>query len=382
MRRCLQSLACFPVMTRAVADGDFPNAPEAAPVFHDLVVCGDSSGAVVAAISAKREGRSVIWVNPTGFPGGMSASGLGAADFLGCRSTFGGIGSEFHDGVANACGTDFVRRFRPRVSRQVFEQMIKAAGVTVVWNERLDRTPGKGVAMDGSRITSITAPGGRTYRGKMFIDATCVGDFIAAAGVTFTVGREPESQHGKDMAGLGRGDTKPRLHCGQRDKDRVVRGVDPWVRPGDLRLPALIEPLAGDGRKVDVDDPYPGGAPHGQRLRDHSARLRGKTKGSRFDQSWLVRHGAGRDVAQPERRHRGRHRHGLRCRRAGRAVACPSGETRSRRADRPARGMEACSPEEALKPAASACVSANEGTVSELRSSGSLTSSHRLKTFY
>ena len=65
---------------------------------HDIVVYGDSSGAVIAAISAKREGRSVIWVNPTGFPGGMSASGLGATDFLGRRNTFGGIASEFYDG--------------------------------------------------------------------------------------------------------------------------------------------------------------------------------------------------------------------------------------------------------------------------------------------
>ena len=67
---------------------------------YDLVVYGDSSGAVVAAISAKREGRSVIFVNPTGFPGGMTASGLGATDFLGKRGTFGGIASEFYDGVA------------------------------------------------------------------------------------------------------------------------------------------------------------------------------------------------------------------------------------------------------------------------------------------
>ena len=64
---------------------------QSAPESHDVVVYGDSSGAVVAAISAKREGRSVILINPTSFPGGMSASGLGATDFLGYRNTFGGI---------------------------------------------------------------------------------------------------------------------------------------------------------------------------------------------------------------------------------------------------------------------------------------------------
>jgi hypothetical protein len=314
-------------MTRACAGAASGEAPEAVTVVHDLVVYGDSSGAVVAAISAKREGRSVIWVNPTSFPGGMSASGLGATDFLGYRSTFGGIASEFYDGVAKAYGTDFVRSFEPRIGRQVFERMIKEAGVTVVYNERLDRTPGKGVATDGRRIRSITTLGGRTYAGKMFIDATYVGDLMAAAGVSFTVGREPESRYGEDIAGVRRGDTKPRVHYGQRDKDHFVKEVDPWVKPGDpasgllphihriegltngqgdrkiqaynyrvclttdpanrmpidkppgyreidhelllrnfeagdLRLPALIEPLAGDGQKVDWNNMHAVGSDH------------------------------------------------------------------------------------------------------------------------
>ncbi len=283
---------------------------------HDVVVYGDSSGAVVAAISAKREGRSVIWVNPTAFAGGMSASGLGATDFLGKQGTFGGIAAEFYRGVAKAYGTDFVRSFEPHVGKTVFEQMIADAGVTVVYNEMLDRTSGKGVTMEGKRIKAITTLSGKTYRGKMFIDATYVGDLMGAAGVTYTVGREPESQYGEDMNGVRRGDTNPRVHYGQKDKDHFVKEVDPYVKPGDptsgllphvnkiegltngqgdkkiqaynyrvcltsnpdnripiekppgyreidhelllrnfdagdMRLPALVEPLAGPGQKVD-----------------------------------------------------------------------------------------------------------------------------------
>ncbi len=207
-------------------------APETTSV-HDVVVYGDSSGAVVAAIAAKREGRSVILVNPTGFPGGMSSSGLGATDFLGQRGTFGGIASEFYDGVAKAYGTDFVRSFEPHVGKQVFEQMIQAAGVTVIYSEKLDRTPGKGVTMVGKRIKAITTLSGKTFPGKMFIDATYVGDLLAEAGVTYTVGREPERQYGEDLAGVRRGDTQPRVHYGQRDKDHFVKAVDPYVKPGD-----------------------------------------------------------------------------------------------------------------------------------------------------
>lgn len=196
------------------------------------MIYGDSSGAVVAAISAKRQGRSVIWVNPTGFPGGMSSSGLGATDFLSFRTTFGGIASEFYDAVAKAYGVDFVRSFEPHVCKQVFESLIADAGVEVVYNELLDRTPGKGVKMDGKRISSITTLNGKTYSGKMFIDATYVGDLMAAAGVTYTVCREAESQYGEDMAGVRRGDTNPRVHYMQKDKDHFVAEVDPYKTIG------------------------------------------------------------------------------------------------------------------------------------------------------
>lgn len=207
-------------------------APAEAPIY-DVVVYGDSSGAVTAAIAAKREGRSVILVNPTGFPGGMSASGLGASDFLGKRHTFGGIASEFYDAIAAAYGEKYIRSFEPHVGRRVFEKMIADAGLRIDYNEALDRTPGKGVTMAGKRITAITMLSGKTYRGRMFIDATYVGDLMAAAGVAYTVGREPEKQYGEDMAGVRRGDTQPRVHYTQRDKDHFIKDVDPYVRPGD-----------------------------------------------------------------------------------------------------------------------------------------------------
>ena len=106
----------------AYASGAAPVAAEQGEQrVYDVVAYGDSSGAVIAAIAAKREGRSVIWVNPTGFPGGMSSSGLGATDFLGRRNTFGGIASEFYDGIAAAYGTNYIRSFEPHIGKQVFE---------------------------------------------------------------------------------------------------------------------------------------------------------------------------------------------------------------------------------------------------------------------
>ena len=202
-----------------------------AGMIYDVVVYGDSSGAVTAAVAAKRQGLSVILVNPTGFLGGMSASGLGATDFLGQRKTFGGIASEFYEGINAAYGNKHVRSFEPHEGERVFKKLIADAGVQVLFDEKLNRETG--VKMDGKRIVSITTLSGKTFHGKMFIDATYVGDLMAAAGVTYTVGREPESQYGEDLAGVRRGDTKPRAHYTQGDKDHFTAKVDGYLTPGD-----------------------------------------------------------------------------------------------------------------------------------------------------
>lgn len=200
---------------------------------YDIVVYGDSSAAVTAAIAASRQGRSVALVNPVAYLGGMTTNGLGATDFLGRRNTFGGITSQLYDDIAKRYGKEYVRSFEPHVGTQAFQDLVAAHPIDIYYNQRLDRTPGKGVAMDGPRINAITTTTGQTFNGKMFIDATYVGDLMAAAGVTYTVGREPESQYNEDLAGVRRGDTQPRRHYTQRDKDHFIKDVDPYLVPGD-----------------------------------------------------------------------------------------------------------------------------------------------------
>lgn len=239
----VNSRTTLALVLAALVNLPLAHSADSMPVY-DLVVYGDSSAAVTAAIQAKRMGLNVVLVNPTNFPGGMSASGLGATDFLGKRGTFGGIASEFYDAIAAAYGAEFVRSFEPHVGQQVFSQMIASADVTVDFNEQLDRSPGKGVTMKGQRIEAITMLSGKTYHGKMFIDATYVGDLMAAAGVSYTVGREAESVYNEDLAGVRRGDTKPRVHYTQRDKDHFTKKVDPFVVPGDKNsglLPLIFQ---------------------------------------------------------------------------------------------------------------------------------------------
>jgi hypothetical protein len=94
----------------------------------------------------------------------------------------------------------------------------------VLHDEWLDRGPG-GVEMVEGRIRSFRSLGGRVYRGEMFIDATYEGDLMAAAGVTFRVGREANSEYGEQWNGVQTGVFH---HAHQ-----FVHEVDPYLVPGD-----------------------------------------------------------------------------------------------------------------------------------------------------
>lgn len=201
-----------------------------AEAIHDLVIYGDSAAAVSAAIQAKRSGMSVVLVNSTGFLGGMTCSGLSASD-INDRSAVGGIALELYQRIGKRYGKDYVDFFEPHVAQEQVNATVREAGIEVVMNERLDRK--NGIGKQGIRIVSISTLSGKTYRGSMFIDASYTCDLMAAAGVSYTVGREANEQYGETINGAERGDTKPRKHYTQKDKDHFIRKVDPYVKPGD-----------------------------------------------------------------------------------------------------------------------------------------------------
>ncbi len=93
--------------------------------------------------------------------------------------------------------------FEPHVAEQVFEDFIREHAIEVRHDEWLDRE--HGVKKLGDRIASITThsrsdgeePRKSTFAGRMFIDATYEGDLMAAAGVSYQVGRESSDQYGE-----------------------------------------------------------------------------------------------------------------------------------------------------------------------------------------
>ena len=65
---------------------------------------------------------------------------------------------------------------------------------------------------------------GRTFAGRMFIDATYEGDLMAAAGVQYAIGRESNAQYGETLNGV---------QTQQAKYHQFEKPVDPYLKPGD-----------------------------------------------------------------------------------------------------------------------------------------------------
>src|SRR5690606_7136008 len=113
--------------------------------------------------------------------------------------------------------------FEPHVAEQVFEDYVKEFGLEVLRDEWLDREGG--VKVENGRIVSIKTLSGKTFKGKIFIDATYEGDLMAAAGVSYHVGRESSDTYGEKWNGVQTGV----LH----HKHWFAADISPYKVPGD-----------------------------------------------------------------------------------------------------------------------------------------------------
>jgi hypothetical protein len=213
----------------------------------DIIIYGGTSAAVTAAVEAVQSGKTVLVVSPDTHLGGLSSGGLGYTD-TGNKSTIGGLSREFYHRVwqhyndsaawkwqkhseygnkgQGTVAMDGENRtmwiFEPHVAEQVFEDFIAENKITVLRDEWLDRT--NGVLKKNGKIVSFKTLSGKTFSGKMFIDATYEGDLMAAAGVSFHVGREACSVYNETWNGV-QADAR---HHGHFFKDKI----DPYKVPG------------------------------------------------------------------------------------------------------------------------------------------------------
>jgi hypothetical protein len=241
---CLPSLLLFAATASAAAER------------FDVVVYGGNAAGVVAAVHARRIGRTVVLLEPGRHLGGLTSGGLGNTD-IGNKGAIGGLSRRFYervaahyarpeawvqetreeyekrsaignqghgrpDPVAARTGVPTMWVFEPHVAEAILRKMADEAGVVVRYGERLDLA--EGVRKMGAAIASIRMESGKVFEGRAFIDATYEGDLMAKAGVTYHVGREANAVYGETLNGV-----QTRNAASHQFKVRV----DPYVAPGD-----------------------------------------------------------------------------------------------------------------------------------------------------
>lgn len=175
----------------------------------DVIVYGATPGGFCAAIAAAREGASVILLEPTDHVGGVNTGGLCFSDSnQTVRSTVMGLFDEWHTRVER----DYQQRgvelpykvgvknsdkwtYEPHVAAKITKEMLDEAGVKVLIKRVLRQ-----VTKDGARIARLQTSDG-DFAAKTFIDGTYEGDLMAAAGVSWTIGREGRKEYGESLAG-------------------------------------------------------------------------------------------------------------------------------------------------------------------------------------
>lgn len=191
----------------------------------DIIIYGGTSAAITAAVQAKKMGKSVIVVSPDKHLGGLSSGGLGFTD-TGNKAVIGGLAREFYHRLYlhyqqdsawkwqnreeygnKGQGTPAIDGenrtmwiFEPHAAERIFEDFVQENQLEVHRDEWLDRE--SGVNKENGKITEIRVLSGKIYRGKVFIDATYEGDLMAAAGVSYQVGREANSVYGEKWNGV------------------------------------------------------------------------------------------------------------------------------------------------------------------------------------
>lgn len=210
----------------------------------DVIVYGATPGGFCAAIAAAREKASVILLEPTDHVGGVNTGGLCFSDSnQTVRSTVMGLFDEWHSRVEK----DYQERsvelpykvsvkdhekwtYEPHVAAKITKQMLDEAGVKVLTKQVL-----RSVTKDGAHIASLLTTQGE-FAAKTFVDSTYEGDLMAAAGVSWTIGREGRKQYGESLA--GKHYSKPKM---------TISGLDAAGKP----LPLITTTHAGPDEEGD-----------------------------------------------------------------------------------------------------------------------------------
>lgn len=210
----------------------------------DVCVYGATPSGIVAAVTAKQEGCSVLIVEPSRWVGGILGAGIKPMQDCAEPVAVGGL----------TATRVFKLGKQPDVLRKDFAAWLAEEKIPIVYEQRVQRVEKTGASITKLVLelappdkNAIPAPSAKqkdvsTIEAKIFIDASYEGDLMAAAGVKYAVGRESAETYHEELAGVG-----PTTNW---------TPIDPYVVAGDPKSGLLPWVEADHGLPKGAADDY------------------------------------------------------------------------------------------------------------------------------
>jgi hypothetical protein len=185
----------------------------------DICVYGGTASGVMAAVTAVKQGCSVVIIEPSRWLGGMTGGGLSHVDW-GREKAVGGTALSI-----------LSKNYDDAKYREVFLLLVNKYRIRVIYEHRVSSVIKEGASIRsmvldhappdarGCPVATATKPNAMTIKAKVFIDCSYEGDLMARAGVNYTWGRESRDEYGESLAGV-----RPNL---------AVYDIDPYATPGE-----------------------------------------------------------------------------------------------------------------------------------------------------
>ncbi len=228
----------------------------------EVCVYAATPSGILAAVAVRREGRSVVIVEPSRWVGGVLGAGLKPMQDCPNYNATGGLTKEllrtlghpeWVDGEVGD-GKMALSKMNPKDVREDFAALLKKWDVRVIFDHRIGRCEKSGASLvaavfDRAPFDALGCPvaepaerGDLKVTAKVFIDASYEGDLMAKAGVSYRVGREAASEYGEEHAGV-----QPPME---------EAPIDPFVVPGKPESGLLKWVEKDHGKPVGAADGY------------------------------------------------------------------------------------------------------------------------------
>lgn len=182
-------------------------APDEKKYRTDVLVIGDGTGAIAAAIASARQGASTMMITELPWLGGMlTSAGVSASD--GNHWMPAGLWGEFRDSLrlryrgADSLATGWISftLFEPKVGASIFDNLASREAALTVLRE----TQWKSIEKEGDQWKVLISHDDKIseVRAKILVDGTDLGDIAAEAGASYDLGMDSRNQSGETMAPL------------------------------------------------------------------------------------------------------------------------------------------------------------------------------------